>query len=84
MNARAMAALRRKLETAELEHLRALCLDLHTQLEQVTNERDHAEQAAEFWREYTHELQAELWETTDKTVAITKSGTVHIVKKEAA
>lgn len=80
---RAMLALRRKLETAELDHLRALCLDLHTQLEQITKERDDAIDNANFWGDHAHQLQCELWEHTDLTVGITQDGQIGIVSTQA-
>lgn len=77
MSPRAFAALRNKLEKAELAHLRDLCLSLHEELEQMR-------QSADFWHDYTMELMEELWQTTDKTVGITKDGQISIINKEAA
>lgn len=77
MSPRAFACLRNKLEKAELAHLRDLCLSLHEELEQTR-------QSADFWHDYAMELMEELWQSTDKTVGITKEGQISIINKEAA
>lgn len=80
---RAFAALRRKLEMAELEHLRAHCLELHEKIESMKEERQRMNESAEFWRDYAMDLMDEINNTTDKTVALTQTGFV-VINKEAA
>lgn len=58
--AAALAAIQRKLDRWELEHLRALAASLQDQLEAATRRAEAAEASADAWRDHSWELQEEL------------------------
>lgn len=73
----------RKLEQLELLHLRALCAELHTQLERTEQELCLANQAAEMWYDSALMLQAAMDDphyATHRAIGINKSGETMVVK----
>lgn len=85
--AKTIAALRKRLERWELDHLRALSVSLHQQLE-IANERaeqlqsdlDHAWRNAEAWQDNAMELVKQL-EAEGQTVGLTITGAL-VVEQE--
>lgn len=84
------AALRRKLERAELAHLRRKVLSLHKQRESwhqiarsLHKQLLHAEESAEFWNRQAMDMQSALTDETFSThrcVGINQSGEMMVVK----
>lgn len=77
---KAITALRKRLARWELEHLRQHCADLaqrletaHTRIETLESEVWRAWDAADSWRDQTHELVTELHEA-GKTIGLTQGG----------
>lgn len=68
-----LAALRRRLEKWELEHLRQHALELQERLERAEEEAARAWESAEFWRDNALELQEALM-ADGFTVGITRGG----------
>lgn len=83
---RNLQALKRKLESMELEHLRQHALELHEQLEQAQAEAAQANESANFWQRDAMQLQEALHDgefATHRSVGITKSGELMVVKHDA-
>lgn len=86
--AKTIAALRKRLERWELDHLRALSVSLHQQLE-AANERiealqsdlDHAWRNAEAWQDDAMELVKQL-EASGEQAGITQAGQLVVVGQE--
>lgn len=74
-----LAAIRRRLEKWELDHLRQLALELQERLERAEEEASRAWESAEFWRENAMSLQQELWDE-GATIGITKTGQMVVAK----
>lgn len=68
-----LAAMRRRLEKWELQHLRQHALELQERLDRAEEEAARAWESAEFWRDNAMELQEYLIED-GFTVGITKQG----------
>lgn len=68
-----LAAMRRRLEKWELQHLRQHALELQERLDRAEEEAARAWESAEFWRDNAMELQEHLIED-GFTVGITKEG----------
>lgn len=83
---RNLQALKRKLESMELEHLRQHALELHEQLERAEAEAAQATESAEFWQRHAMQLQEALHDeefATHRSVGITRSGELMVVKHDA-
>ena len=90
---RTIAALRRRLERMELEHLREHALALHEQLEaaqqqlkQTQQELYNADVIAECWRDQALELQRAVDHDTHAThrcVGLAKTGELMVVRLDA-
>lgn len=83
---RAIAAIRRRLEKLELEHLRSHAAELAEKLERAEEElqairRDlaYAEQCAISWRDDFHRLMEETFQDGG-SIGLAKDGSLHIVK----
>jgi predicted site-specific integrase-resolvase len=83
----AIAKLRRRLERAELEHLRQVCAEQGARIEALEAELDEA------WREATwadqradmfHDLANNLAEQADAYIGITRTGELGVVAATAA
>lgn len=82
MNTR-LRALQRKLERAELEHLRALTAELHERLEAAERRAAYAEDCAEFWQENCHRIRDAVNSeegASHRAVGVTKSGELLVVR----
>lgn len=73
--------LRRRLESAELQHLRQLAADQHAEIERLQNDLYNAEHIANYWNDHAIALQRELYELSDgaRQVGITQDGALLIV-----
>lgn len=83
----ALAAIQRKLDRWELEHLRALAASLHDQLEAATRRAEAAEASADAWRDHSWERQAELMalasDPANKVdLGLTQSGNVVVLRPQ--
>ena len=56
---RAFAAIRRKLESWEIDHLRTLVAQQRDRIERLEDEVDILQQNAEFWERHAHNLMRE-------------------------
>lgn len=75
-----LSRLRRKLEQAELEHLRQHCTDLASRLEIMEERATHAEgQADWYWRQHSDLIQS-LTEQGE-TIGVTREGDIGVVAK---
>lgn len=67
-NSQALAGLRRRLEKAELEHLREHITELADRLEWAEKATARAEDSAEYWREQCESLIAQMGNQVGLTV----------------
>lgn len=84
---RAFQAIKRKLEAAELEHLRRHVSELQARLEQAEERAALAEEHAESWREAFFDFQeqvADELEAAGKAVGLTKDGAILVVDAGAS
>lgn len=81
-----LMALKRKLESMELEHLRQHAAELHEKLERAEADAAQANECADFWQRYCMQLQEALHDgefATHRSIGITKSGELMVVKHDA-
>lgn len=76
-----LAAMRRRLEKWELQHLRQHALELQERLDRAEEEAARAWESADFWRDNAMDLQQALMED-GFTVGITKEGQMVTAKSE--
>lgn len=79
---RTLQNLKRKLEAAELEHLRQHAAELHERLEEATERADRAEECADMWWRTFHDFREEVQNELDAAgmaVGITKDGAIGVV-----
>lgn len=77
---RTFAALRRKLEAWELEHLRTLVSQQHDRIERLEAEVDILQQNAEFWERHAHDLMRDVADM-GATVGINQDGDVFVERR---
>lgn len=75
---RAFAAIRRKLESWELDHLRTLVAQQGDRIERLEDEVDILQQNAEFWERHAHNLMRDVADIGE-TVGITRDGVIGVV-----
>lgn len=73
-----LSNLKRRLEKAELEHLREHARDIAERLEMAEERARHAEDMADFYYEQHNNLIRSLTEQEDVTVCLAKDGTMTI------
>lgn len=81
-----LAALKRKLERLELDHLRQLAAELHEKLERAEADAAQANESADFWQRHGMQLQEAFHDgefATHRSIGITKSGELMVVKHDA-
>ena len=80
---RTLQNLRRKLEKAELEHLRQHCSELARRLEVCEERAQNAEEMAEhYWQEHMDLIQS-LTDQDDIQLGMNKDGDIGIIKEAA-
>ena len=84
---RALAAIRRRLEKLELEHLRNHAVELHEklghaniQLEAMKRELDYADDCSASWRDEC----LRMMEECGGAISLSKDGALHVIKPEIA
>lgn len=79
--AQIIAALRRRLERWELDHLRALSAQQADRIERLETELDIAQQDAEFWHAQTITMMSEL-QAEGAGIGLTKEGALVIIPND--
>lgn len=83
---RTLTVLRRRLERAELEHLRQLAVELQAKLEEAQSRAAYAEDIAEFWHGNCDRLQDAIDSdegATHRAIGLTKAGELMVVRVDA-
>lgn len=80
----ALRAIRRRLEQAELEHLRRFVDQQGERIEVLEHELQNAHSEADSWRRDLFELSAEIAENCDLQVGMTKDGAIGLIDRKEA
>lgn len=84
MSNNAIAALKRKLDRWELDHLRQHAADLAARLERAEEDRDYYRETTEFWHEESMRM-IESLQNDGAIIGISKEGNISVIDaKEAA
>lgn len=86
MSSAAIRRLQRKLERAELEHLREHCAELAARLEESERGRAYAEDNAEFWHDNSMRLQDAINSdegASHRAVGMNKAGELMVVRLDS-
>ena len=78
---RTLQNLRRRLERWELDHLRALAIELNARVERAEAEIERAWESAEFWQRNGMELQQALIDAGE-TLGLTQDGAIGVVRTD--
>lgn len=82
---RTLRTMQRRLEKAELEHLRQHALELHERVEQLEAQLRYAEDCAEMWQRDAMNLQEALDNenfATHRCIGLSRSGELMVVRNE--
>ena len=83
MSEQTLRKLKRRLEKAELEHLRQQAAELHNKLEHAEAEAERAWENADSWRQHAMDLQDALNDenfSTHRCIGIAKTGELMVVR----
>jgi hypothetical protein len=83
MSDRAIAAICRRLDKWELNHLRQHATDLSEQLARVEEDRDYYKELAEFWCEQSRNMVEEMQEA-GAVIGMTKDGHLQVIEPPEA
>lgn len=81
---RAIAAIRRRLEKMELEHLRDHAAELADKVERLEADLYQAERCAESWREDCLRMMQDAADREGGAVGLAMNGSLHLIKSESA
>ncbi len=83
---RTLTHLRRRLERAELDHLRQLAVELQAKLDEALSRAAYAEESAEFWHDNALNLQEAINSeegVTHRAIGMNKAGELMVVRLQS-